>query len=254
MAEEKPSVKNEPIDNRIEALMDKREKLKGSKIFNDIQNLATSHYFVIRNYQELERQVTLYEKDSINIWGVTKRDKFQAFLRELSRLIHNYLSSTFSLISHSSNFCDQLQNKTLRKDYDEMVAKLKLYDCYHFVKDLRRFNQHIGLPLISAQLDFRSDPNEIQSKILFDKKVLLSWHGNNAWTSGSKNYLNTHKEIEVTAVFSEYQGLIKEFYDWFFKKTSSVYTNELKEFLENEYEISRLNQLEEEKNNANTKK
>lgn len=230
--------------------MDKREKLKGAKIFNDIQNLATSQYFVIKNYQELEKQIALYEKDSINMWDIAKRDKFQAFLRELSRLIHNYLSSTFSLISHSSNFCDQLQNKNLRKDYDEMVVKLKLYDCYHFVKDLRRFNQHIGLPLISAQLNFKSDPNEIQSSILFDKKVLLSWHGNNAWTARSKNYLNTHKEIEVTAVFIEYQGLIKDFYDWFYKKASSVYANDLKEFVDNERELGRLWQLQEE----NTKK
>jgi len=234
--------------------MDKREKLKGTKIFNDIQNLATSHYFVIRNYQELERQISLYEKDSISIWDITKRNEFHAFLRELSRLIHNYLSSTFSLISHSSNFCDQLQHKSLRKEYDEMVAKLRLYDYYHFVKDLRRFNQHIGLPIIAAQMDFRSDPNELQSRILFDKEVLLSWHGNNAWTAGSKNYLNAHREIEVKAVFFEYQGLIKDFYDWFYKKASSVCANELKEFFDNEFEISRLNQLEEEKIKANAKK
>lgn len=234
--------------------MNKRDNLKGTKIFSDIQNLATTQYFVIRNYQELENQIMPYEKD-IGIWEVSKRDKFQAFLRELSRLIHNYLSSTFSLISHSSNFCDQLHNKNLRKEYDEMVAKLKLYDCYHFVKDLRRFNQHIGLPLISAQLDIHpKDSNGFQSRILFDKKILLSWQGNNAWTSGSKNYLNTHQEIEVKAVFSEYQGLIKEFYDWFYKKTSSVYANELKEFLDNELEIGRLWQLQEVKNQANAKK
>jgi hypothetical protein len=250
LVEEKPIAESEPIGKHIVALIDKREKLKGTQIFNDIQNLATSHYFVIRNYQELERQISIFEKDAISIWDITKRDKFQAFLRELSRLIHNYLSSTFSLISHSSNFCDQLQNKTLRKEYDEMVAKLKLYDCYHFVKDLRRVNQHIGLPIIAAQLDFRSDPNEIQSRILFDKKTLLSWKGNNAWTAGSKSYLNAHKEIEVTIVFSEYQGLIKEFYDWFYKKASSVYANELKEFFDNEYEIGRLWQLQE----AKTKK
>ncbi len=254
MVEEKPIIENEPIGKQIVALIDKREKLKGTKIFNGIQNLATSHYFVIRNYQEFERQIAIYEKDAISIWDIAKRDKFQAFLRELSRLIHNYLSSTFSLISHNSNFCDQLQNKILRKEYDEMVAKLKLYDCYYFVKDLRRFNQHIGLPIIVAQLNFRSDPNEIQSRILFDNKVLFSWHGNNTWTAGSKNYLKTHKEIEVKSVFSEYQGLIKDFYDWFYKKVSGIFANELKEFLANESEISRLNQLEEEKIKTNTAK
>lgn len=205
----------------------------------------------MRNYQELENQIIPYEKD-IGIWEITKRDKLQAFLRELSRLIHNYLSSTFSLISHSSNFCEQLHNKNLRKEYDEMVAKLKFYDCYHFVKDLRRFNQHIGLPIIAAQLSMHpKDSNGFQSRILFAKKTLLNWDG---WTSGSKNYLKRHEEIEVKTVFSEYQGLIKEFYDWFYKKVSSVYVNELNEFFYNESEIGRLWQLQEVKTEANPMK
>ncbi len=110
------------------------------------------------------------------------------------------------------------------------------------------------MPLISAQLNFRSNPNEVQSKILFDKKILLTWQGNNAWTSGSKKYLSTHNEIEVKEVFSEYQNLIKEFYDWFYKKASSMYANELKEFFDNEFEIGRLNQIEEAKTKANAKK
>ncbi len=136
LVERKPIPENEPIGKQIIALIDKREKLKGTKIFNDLQNLATTQYFVMKNHQELITQIAFYEKDSISIWNITERDKFQAFLRELSRLIHNYLSSTFSLISHSSNFCDHLYNKNLRKDYDEMVAKLKFYDCFYFVKDL----------------------------------------------------------------------------------------------------------------------
>jgi hypothetical protein len=251
LVEGKSTVKDEPIGKQIVALMNKREKLKGTKIFNDLQNLATSQYFVMRNYQELITQIMPYEQD-ISIWDVTKRDKLNAFLRELSRLIHNYLSSTFSLISHSSNFCEQLKNKSLRREYDEMVAKLKFYDFYHFVKDLRRFNQHIGLPLISAHLDIHpKDSNDFQSRILFDKKILLEWDG---WTSGSKNYLKMHKEVEVKAVFSEYQELIKEFYDWFYKKISNVYVNELKEFFDNEFEIGRLWQLQEAKNQADIKK
>jgi hypothetical protein len=133
-----------------------------------------------------------------------------------------------------------------------MVAKLKLYDCYHFVKDLRRFNQHIGLPLISAQLSMHpKDSNGFQSKILFDKKILSSWSG---WTSGSRNYLKMHNETEVKAVFAEYQELVKEFYDWFYKRISSAYANELKEFFDNESEIGRLWQLQEAETKANVKK
>jgi hypothetical protein len=95
--------------------------------------------------------------------------------------------------------------------------------------------------------------NSISSKILFDKKS-VQWDGNNGWTASSKTYLKEHKDLEVKAVFTEYQQLIKEFYGWFYKKVSSVYANELKEIFNNKYQISRLNQIEEEKIKANAMK
>lgn len=75
---------------RLVALAEKRENLQGMKIYRMLMNLVTTNYAVNRNYQELSKAIPSYE-GNIAIWDIKKRNELHQFLREISRLLHNYL-------------------------------------------------------------------------------------------------------------------------------------------------------------------
>jgi hypothetical protein len=219
-------------------LVQKREQLEGTRIFGMLLNLDTSHYAVSKNYQELSSAFAFYE-GNLEIWDVKKRQKLDFFLRELSRLLHNYLSSTFSLIRHNVKLCNELDSVELNQEYSKAIKALELNDCYWFVKDLRNSAQHVGLPILSAQLSFsRNQGNpEVKHRILLDKEILLNWK---EWKKGSKNYINSHKEIDLKLVINEYQLLVRNFYVWFNKTIVQRFSKQLQEFAEIDREICKL--------------
>jgi hypothetical protein len=212
-------------------LLDTREKLEGTRIFRMLLNLATSQYAVNRNYHELSSAINKYEND-LEIWSINKRELFQAFLRELTRLLQNYLSSTYSLIEHNRRFCVDLDSSELNKPYFEKIKELRRNDCVVFVRDLRTFSQHIGLPLLSGQISFKklsvdSDNSEFKQRILLQKDEFNKWKD---WRKASENYIKSHEEIDLKLVLNEYQSLIKTFYEWFYKKVTELYSRELMEY------------------------
>ena len=119
-----------------------------------IINLASSHYAVNKNYQELLNAIISHE-GNLKIWDVNNRRMLNAFLIEVSRLLHNYLSSTFSLIRHNVKLCKDLNCPELDEEYSEKVKALKEKQVVVFVYDLRTFAQHVGLPLLVAQISFK---------------------------------------------------------------------------------------------------
>ena len=74
--------------------------------------------------------------------------------------------------------------------------------------------------------------------MLLQKDELLKW---NKWSNSSKRYIASRKEIQLIAVLREYQGLIADFYQWFYKKTCQIYEKQLRELSILDEEIENLN-------------
>lgn len=229
---------SEETFKKLIALDDKREELEGTKVVRILLNLDTSQYAVDKNYEELSSAFALCEGD-LEIWDVQNRQKFNLFFMELSRLLHNYLSSTFSLIRHNAKLRDELNCLELSQEYSKEVDALKLNDCYCFVKDLRHFAQHVGLPILSAKTSISRTQRstEFKRRILLKKDKLLNWK---KLGRGSKNYINAHEEIDLKLVINEYQTLVRNFCVWFNKKVNQIYSKQLQEFEEVNLEIGRL--------------
>ena len=222
-------------------LAEKRESLEGTKILRMLQHLAASHYAVNRNYLELVAAIDKYEKD-LSIWEVTKRRQLDAFMREVLRLLQNYLSSIYSLIQRTKVFCRDLKCAELDGEYSSKLDELLKQKCVWFVKDLRTFSQHLMLPFVSASLSFtkdtKTDGGVIDQKMLLQKKELLKWEN---WSKNSKEYINSlEKDIEIKTVVLEFQRLISNFYEWFYKKVVALYSDKLEELMRLESEMARL--------------
>ena len=75
----------------------------------------------------------------------------------------------------------------------------------------------------------------LKQKLFLDKNTLTEWDN---WNRGSKNYLQSHKEINLKLVLREYQLQVKAFYDWFYKKVTELYSTQLEEFVEIDSKIA----------------
>ena len=221
---------------RLRALSEKRENLHGTKLYGMLMNLATTHYAVNRNYREFSIAITNFE-GNIAIWDVKKRNELQTFLREISRLLHNYLSSTFSLIRHTSKLCNDLRCNELRKEYDKKVSDFNSNDCVFFIKDLRNFVQHVGLPPPTASISPVHHNVGFRSRILLSKQRLLSWKG---WKAGSKRYSRASQDIDLKVVINQYQSLLNQFYMWFYQRVIQQDPREFEEFAKIDREIAKL--------------
>ncbi|MCW3991150.1 MAG: hypothetical protein NWE79_00445, partial [Candidatus Bathyarchaeota archaeon] len=122
-----------------------REKLKGTEIIRNLHHLATSHFIVIRNYQELLNGIKRFETD-ITIMYLKNVRRFEFASKEITRILHNYLASIKSLIDHTTRFKRNLKNPKLDDEYLRKVRKLTSNKCAVFIKQFRNYIQHYELP------------------------------------------------------------------------------------------------------------
>lgn len=218
-------------------LAEKRDQLEGTKIIGLIEHLATSQYALNRNYHELMGLINSYESDQ-EIWAVENRPKLKALQREFLRLLHNFLSSIFSLVEHTYAFRKDLDNSELDSFYYEKLKELRINECITFLKDLRIFTQHYKLPFVTATLSFKKEGNISEQKLILDKDNLLKW---TRWSSTSKIFLDAQdKEIDVKKIIEEYQALIEKFYDQFYNKAAKLYEKEIMELFNLEKKMFEL--------------
>jgi hypothetical protein len=197
------------------------------------RNLAVSLYAVRKNLEDLTFLINKYESN-LELWSVENRDKYEEGLWELHRLLQNYLSSIYSLIQHTVKFCRDLNCAELDSAYRKKKDELLNWDCAKFVRDLRTFSEHIGLPLLKGVINISK--TEFKQSILLQKDELLKWQN---WSNSSKRYIASKKEIDLMTILKEYQGLIADFYLWFYKKTCQIYEKQLAELSIIEIELSR---------------
>lgn len=220
-------------------LITKLESSKGNKILSKIKNLAISQYTFNKNYGELINFIKAYEENK-SIWALKNRPKLDAVQREFLRLLHNYLSSVYSLIQHTLTFRDKLKNDKFKKFYNTEASKFKIDEIMGFVKDLRRYAQHYKVPLSKASVSFKAGGMEVgrgtfKQELLLDKKELLKW---GRWTAPSKKYLDKQaKDINLRDLMAEYYNKIQTFYKEIYSKISQLYEKEIKEFVTIEREI-----------------
>src|SRR5436309_5452882 len=93
-----PSQQENPIE-----LQDRIMSSKGWLIASKIRPVGISLYVFNQNYNELKQFLVAYAKPDVGleISRVGNRKKFDAFMMEVTRRLHNYLASAMSLVDHT---------------------------------------------------------------------------------------------------------------------------------------------------------
>lgn len=233
---------------RLLKLYNKKLSLLGHSILTSLESLSKTHYIVKKNYDDLIYLLLKCEEELL--FEIYENRKLGQNLKlEISRMLHNYLSSVQSLIDHTRRLRNKLKNNELNTFWDVQIKKLLNNACIKFVKQFRNYIQHYEIPILHSKLKISNPdgitPEVIQNRnatfeynIFIDREELLIW---DRWNNKSKRYINKFgDDLDLKSIFLEYQQLNNDFYDWFYNKIYSLYEDDIKKVYEIDDKIRQI--------------
>ena len=219
-----------PVITDFEEYRQLREELFQSsqwQLKSDINNLGISKFIFDQNYYDLKRLALAFAepKFAIEVSRVGNEEKMKIVHRTFVRLLHNYLASAHSLIEHSQVFKNKYYNDhDFKQEYqDKITSHFDNSQLAHFIKELRHYIIHKGLPITSARIQFGRD-KEFDSSIMLHINEMREWSG---WTSKSTEFMKAlNDKIKIYDIVDSYWNLVGEFYDWFGQKQDEIHAEE----------------------------
>lgn len=197
-----------------------------------ISNLKCTRYVFQRNYEDLIILLDSIEKPEVALplCDIHARKSLTIVLFEISRLLHNFLSSAKTLIDHTRVFIkDQYLDRPFLNEFrKEVENRFSNQGEQAFIQRFRNYCLHQKLTFIESSLDLGhvNDPN-IKHSIHLDKARLLKWDG---WNKPAKEFLNKQKDkIDLKLLLITYFHLIDDFYQWLDKRFIDIHKNEINE-------------------------
>lgn len=202
------------------------ENSPGVEIHRELDTLTVSLNIQRGNFRELKslhqefREYTREDWEEIDLNAVIKEEYF--------RLLHNYISSVYTVINHSQRIVSKYGDDDLYDNYSGKLRDQKLDKRGMFLTQLRHYTQKRKVPPISAGHIIHSDQTEFRLSIR--KDLLLDWDG---WTKDAKAYLESlDNRVEILDIIKAYQQESEDFYEWFFKYARLYFSDELEATLE----------------------
>lgn len=173
---------------------------------------AQTYRVFLGNERELREYLEHHSDPAVAIplWDVNNRSAFNAFLDEVTRLLHNYLAAVGSLRDHTR----RLWKAHLPADeYNEQVrVSFAESPICTFVQDLRDYALHRQLPFAQGRMTF-SQGEQTWAVAIRREELLKS----SRWRAQAKDYLANLDDdwIDLLEVVAAYTDTVTHFNDWF---------------------------------------
>lgn len=220
----------------INEIISELENSDQSRVASLVYAIDSSIRILRSNYSELSNHINNYQnlninKSFINI-NFSNKLELQNFLNETQRLIHNYVTSTQSLIDHQRK-----QQRSLAKikdsfnEYQAEIDKQFVHDpLSNFIGQLRDYYNHYGIATISANKVFDGITNELSVKLVISLESIKKTSFN--WNHCSKSYLNqSDSQEELSKLFEDYHLKVLAFQKWYKNRLEDIFLAEI-EFVE----------------------
>lgn len=197
------------------------------------------------NYKELVNEISKHEKVNISTYLVSQRKKKQLWKKQdkITRYMHNYLASSFSLLHITSNYYRSIfkpENKL--SEYDSKIKnEINSNPIKHFINDFRHFMQKYRVPHIFSTTSHNID-SSFETFVHYKTEDLQQFTG---WNSKSKKYLKDHPEgVRLKEIVKEYHNLIEKFNIWFINAAESELKSDTKviEKIEKQIKLEKFRQ------------
>jgi hypothetical protein len=213
------------------ALDERKRALFGTKLVRMLNSFGNMDYIMSRNYDDLIFLFGEYEKKT-EIWQSNCSKKQVSFFREFSRLLHNYLASTYTLIEQAKKLSETYEE--VARIYEKKRLTLSSNDCYCFCRCLRHITQHLELLELLTHFSLKGNGTgkSVKLTMILNKDLLLE--SGEALRANEKEgfvrYICNHKEADLKKAIMEYQNLLVIFYREFDTAIKVQYANALQEF------------------------
>ena len=197
-------------------LMNAYRGTKGFEVHCLLQSLSVSISTFIGNEQELVDKLSQHAdfRSMLELAGPGNQSKLQSELRELIRLLHNYVASVMSLVDHSRRIAPKLfeEGQHLSIYQDRIESQFTHDPMSQFLQELRNYVLHFANPPARHVADF--DPGHLKSVgIKLDCRELLRWKG---WNKYSRTFINScDRSIALAEIVPEYGEKVRALYAWF---------------------------------------
>ena len=115
-----------------------------------LSNLEFSYYTLNKNLKDLlATHEKYFNEQDLNVINL---EKLNPFVRELTRLLHNYLASFATFVDHMRKSLKTFNNSRFEKEYNREKEKIGIVERTLFLKRLRNFVQHKQLPIVGLRV------------------------------------------------------------------------------------------------------
>jgi len=173
-----------------------------------------------------------------HIYATHNRHLFMKFASELNRHLHNFIASTYTLMSITNNVIKNYKKELpdFFKDYENKNSELYENPVFNIFIQLRNYVQHVKLILPLSHYEWDLNKGESLSLHLYTETIAnyingQKIHGNERLKMINKNtvsYLNGFdKEIDLKNLFDDYIKLIHKFYNWVYSNLSKIHKDDV---------------------------
>lgn len=255
----KNNMTKDELSKKFLELRTQIQNTEGCKLLGIKQNLNNSLYIFTKNHEELNETIQMFYSDQLDEWAIIKRKNYNDFLLEFQRYLHNFLSSVFSLVEHSTVFKKHLNNKTFSNFYELELKNCLLNKNINFLKNLRIYSQHYKLPFtgrgsthfidVEGKLKYVAKSKKMFfARLVLIKSELLKW---DSWPKDAKDFILNYqfivdskpvsKEIiDIKDVTDSYCKSISKFYSAILKKFAELYSSQLDEYFNLSAEMEKV--------------
>ena len=162
---------------------------------------------------------------AIQLWALENRPILDQLLREVARLLHNFVSASFSLIDHARRFHKRNYEGDGRfADYEEQVKERFANDpLCRFVQDLRNFFIHKKVPSVASVMSMHPGQG-VDNSVCLEKADLESFE----WNRIARQYLDDAPEkIDLLTLVSSYTTKVTDFYNWVFSRLEEIHADDI---------------------------
>ena len=204
------------------ALFEAMHSSAGAAYINRSHGRTFSLNIFQRNAEELiEATRNVRDPDQgLQLMAVTNREAGQQAHREISRLVHNFVAGSMTLIEHTRQFVrEHYAGTTVESAYhDRVKANFGSEPVAKFVQDLRNYMLHKGLPPSQMFIEFDNTSNdfgvggELTTGVRYETAALLNWDG---WTAPARTYVAAAGEhLDIHAFAETYLEKVLLFHGW----------------------------------------
>lgn len=211
--------------NELYKRFDFIQQSKQTDSYRNLKALQASYRVFYGNYIALTKYLEPLQnpRESLQMYNWDKRKNLENLIDETSRLFHNFVASTESLLDHIDKMIDKLysQFSNMYDEKKEEYIKIKSESISKFVRDLRDYTLHYTLPIKELQISLFSSSKDIDFSMKIDIEYLKK---SKKWKKKFNHYLQKRESLLVIDLVNDYFMLIQNFYDWLTTKLISQVT------------------------------